>query len=166
MNNLNKDIIHLHSSPLIPIHPHSDESKKVNSHSSPLNVIFHITVISCQLLEQCDISLSTRFNRSFFLNVGKLHFQAVIMFRRVCPLILSKTNRFQNEEVLSVCRQRIGCPDDSAFCSNVGYVLTKKICFKEFTLDPMFTKYEADLLPQNMPYNATKGRGVRVSPPL
>ena len=31
-----------------------------------LNVILYITVRSCQLLEQCDISLSTRFNKSLF----------------------------------------------------------------------------------------------------
>ncbi len=29
-------------------------------------MIFHITVRSCQLLEQCDIPLSTRFNTSLF----------------------------------------------------------------------------------------------------
>ncbi len=31
-----------------------------------LNVIFHITVRICQLLEQCDISLSTRSKKSLF----------------------------------------------------------------------------------------------------
>ena len=37
---------------------------------------------------------------------------------------------------------------------------------KEFTPDLMFTKYEADLLCQNMFYITTKGRGVRASLPL
>ncbi len=31
-----------------------------------LTIYLHITVRSCQLLEQCDISLSTRFNKSLF----------------------------------------------------------------------------------------------------
>ncbi len=35
-----------------------------------------------------------------------------------------------------------------------------------FTLDLMFTKYEADLLCQNITYITIKGRGVRVSHPV
>ncbi len=34
------------------------------------NAIFHITASSCQLPEQCDISLSTRCNKSLFFSVG------------------------------------------------------------------------------------------------
>ncbi len=44
--------------------------------------------------------------------------------------------------------QGIGYPDPSAFCSNVEHVLTKEI-----------TRYEADLLCQNMLYITTKGKG-------
>ncbi len=67
---------------------------------------------------------------------------------------------------LRVQNHRVGYPDPSAFCFNVGYVLTEEICFKELTPDFMFTKNEADLLYQNMFYFTTKGRGVRVSLPL
>ena len=65
---------------------------------------------------------------------------------------------------------RVGYPEPSAFCSNVGYVLAEEIYF-------IFCKYEvwvfdyieldeADLLCQNMLYITTKDRGVRVSLPL
>ncbi len=70
----------------------------------------------------------------------------------------------------------VGYPDPSAYCINVGYVLAEEICFifckhevrsKLFVYqDLVFTKYEADLLCQNMFYITTKGRGVRVSLPL
>ncbi len=57
---------------------------------------------------------------------------------------------------------------------NVLHVLAKEICFilckhkvrSMFTPDLMCTKYEADLLCQNITYITTKGRGVRVSHPV
>ena len=71
-------------------------------------------------------------------------------------------------KIILLSTRRMAYPDPSAFCSNIGYVLAKEICFifrkhevrsklfvnqrgKEFTPDLMFTKYEADLLCQNMP---------------
>ncbi len=72
-----------------------------------------------------------------------------------------------------------GYPDPSAFCNNVGHVLAKEIYFilskhkiqsKLFTSlhdgKAVFTKYEADLLCQNITYITTKDRGVRVSHPV
>ena len=67
-------------------------------------------------------------------------------------------------------RHRVGYPDPCAFCSNIGYVLAKEICFifhkhevrskyKEFTPYLICTKHEADFLCQNMPYITTKGSG-------
>ncbi len=77
-------------------------------------------------------------------------------------------------------KQGEGYPDPSAFCSNRGRVLAEEICFipckhkvwsklfinQMFTPDLMFTKYEADLLCQNITYITKKGRGVRVSHPV
>ena len=70
----------------------------------------------------------------------------------------------------SLHRQGEGYPDPSVFCSNVGHVLAKEICFIlckhkalsklfMFTPDLMFTKYEADLRCRNITYINTKGRG-------
>ncbi len=55
---------------------------------------------------------------------------------------------------------RMGYPDPSAFCSNIGYV------YKVWSRCVIPTATATDLLCPNMPYISTKGRGVRVSLPL
>ena len=49
---------------------------------------------------------------------------------------------------------------------SASYFVNIRFGVNSFTLDLMFTKYEADLLCQNIIYITTKGRGVRVSHPV
>ena len=50
--------------------------------------------------------------------------------------------------------------------NSASYFINMRSGVKEFTPVLLFTKYEAEVLCQNMSHITTKGRGVRVSLPL